>query len=112
MIATRELYHQIENIEALSTARDMTNQEFDRISKLQDAIADIEHLGYELKSEFESVNHPNDHLVVTVFSKEDGCPVDSFKVYCEGNRYMVRGQWKSCQEAEEWAKQVLSKWFG
>jgi hypothetical protein len=74
-------------------------------------VSDIKHPGHEMKEWFESVDNPNDHLMFTVFSKEDGCPVDFFKVYREGNRYLVRGQWKSINEAREWANQVLKKWF-
>lgn len=67
--------------------------------------------GYEMKEWYESVNHPNDHLMFTVFSKEDGCPVDFFKIYREGDRYFVRGQWKGYAEAQEWTAQVLGQWF-
>lgn len=111
MTATRELYHQIENIEQQAANRNLTNDEFEAISKLQDQISDLEHPGYEIKSWFESVSIPNDHLMFTVFSKEDGCPVDSFKIYREGDQYKVRGQWKTHGDAVDYANQVLSKWF-
>lgn len=111
MATIGELYHQIKTIETLSAQREMTDNEFEQISKLQDQISDIEHPGYEMKELFESVDNPNDHLMFTVFSKEDGCPVDSLKVYREGDRYLVRGQWADQDAAKEWANQVLSKWF-
>jgi len=71
---------------------------------------ELYHQQYEIKSWFEGVDYPNDHLMFTVFNK-DGCPVDFFKVYREGNRYLVRGQWKTHSDAEEWAKQVLATYL-
>lgn len=109
--SNKPLYAELREIEEAAEGRDLTDAEFERISRLQDQISDIEHPGYEMKEWYESVNHPNDHLMFTVFSKEDGCPVDSFKIYLEGDRYQVRGQWKGYTEAQEWANQVLGEWF-
>lgn len=92
MTTIRELYHQIENVEQQASDRDLSDAELETISGMQDQISDIEHPGYEMKELFESVDTPNDHLMFTVFSKENGCPVDSFKVYREGDRYFVSGQ--------------------
>lgn len=105
----REIYHQIE---ALSTPRDMTDEEFDKISLLQDQISDIENPGYEMVSWFETVNYVNDHLMFTVFSKADGVPVDSIKIPCRGNSFKIRGFFgKSFQEAKDYASQIMNKWL-
>lgn len=106
-----ELYHQIENIEALSGGREMTDAEFEKISRLQDQISDIEHPGYEMKSWYESWTYANDHISFNVISKEDGVPVDCLNIPCQGDKFKVRGYWKSFEEAQEYAKQTLSKWF-
>ncbi len=111
MITSKELYHQIENVEALSANREMTADEFAQISKLQDQISDIEHPGYEMKSEFGTWTYANDHISFIVISKEDGCPVDSLSIPHQGNKYKIRGYWKTFEETQEYAKQVLSKWF-
>lgn len=111
MTTVRELYHMIENVEALAANRDLTDEEFEKISKLQDQISDIEHPGYEMKSWYESWDYANDHLSFNVFSKEDGVPVDCLNIPCRGNKFKVRGYWKSFEEAQVYAEQVLGKWL-
>jgi hypothetical protein len=109
----KELYHMIQNIEAQARAvnRDLTDQEFDQISRIQDQIADIVHPGYEMKEIYEDRDLANDTLTFYVFSKEDGVPVDSFSVDRRGDKYYVRGYWRNYETAKQQAEQVLSKWF-
>lgn len=111
MTTIGELYHMIENIEALAVNRDLTDEEFEKISRMQDQISDNEHPGYELKAWYETMTYANDTLSVNAVSKEDGVPVDYLNIPHRGNKYKVRGYWKSYDEAIEYAKQVLRKWF-
>jgi hypothetical protein len=113
MTTIRELYHMISNIEAQGEEqrRDLTADELDQISSMQDQIADIEHPGYEMKAWYETVAYANDTLSFNVISKEDGVPVDCLNIPHEGDKFLVRGYWKSHKEATEYAEQVLSKWF-
>jgi hypothetical protein len=66
---------------------------------------------YSLKAWYESKNTVNDHISFNVVSDADRVPVDHFDIYREGDRYLVRGQWKNYEAAQEWAMQVLGKWF-
>jgi hypothetical protein len=111
MITERELYHQIENVENLAVGRDLTDEEFDQITRLQDRIQDIEHPGYEMREIFEDCNFANDTLTFYVFCKDSGIPIDSFSIARRGDVYYVRGYWRNYEEAKEYAEQVLSKWF-
>lgn len=111
MATIRELYHQIENIEALAVRRVSTVQEFDQITRLQDQISDIEHPGYEMKEIYEDRNVPNDTLTFYVFCKDSGVPVDKFSIGRRGDKYYVRGYWRDYQAAQTQAQQMLRKWF-
>lgn len=67
---------------------------------------------YILKSWFDTWVYANDHISFNVIQESNGCPVDVLNIPCKGDNYKVRGYWgKSFQEAEEYAKQVLAKWF-
>jgi hypothetical protein len=101
----------IQNIEDQAVHRDLTDQELDQITRLQDQIQDIEHPGYKMKEIYEDRNAPNDTLTFYVFSNQDGVPVDKFSVGREGDKYYVRGYWRTYDAAKEWAEQVLSGWF-
>ena len=102
----RELFHQIENIESGNGNREMTDEEFEQISRLQDQISGIEHPGYEMKEIYEDGD-----LVFYVFSKEDGIPVDSLKVSKQGNRYYMHGYWRSHAKTYALIEQIFRKWF-
>jgi hypothetical protein len=111
MITVRELYHQIGNIEAMATHRDLTDEEFDQITSLQDQIQDFFHPGYEMKEIYEDCYFPNDTLTFYVFCKETGVPVDNLSIARCGDKYYVRGYWRDYEAAKTYADQFLGKWF-
>lgn len=111
MTTARELMHQIRNIEDRAARRDLTDEEFDLITRLQDQIQDMEHPGYEIKEIYEDRNFPNDTLTFYVFCKESGVLVDNFSVARRGDKYYVRGYWRDYEVAKVQASQALEEWF-